>query len=134
MAVVEEALKTRLEGHAGLAALVGTRIYPVRRPQNATLPAVTYQKVGGLSEQTHGGASGLAASRFQFDVWAATYSSASAVAEQIRVALIGFRGTVDGVEIGGVLHRGDRDLPDPLTGMFHRSIDFAIWHSEAVPA
>lgn len=113
---------------AALAGVTGGRIYPLTRPQGATLPCVTYQRVSGQSVQSHSGASGQARSRFQFDVWGRTYDDVAAAGDALRVALIGLRGAL------GVLQLNDHDEADPLTGMVRRSLDFAIWHAEVVPA
>lgn len=134
MALIEQAIYERLTTYAGLAALVGARVYPVILPQSPALPAVTYTKVTNEHVQSHGGASGLAMPRFQVDSWATTYASAKAVAEQVRLALLGFRGAVAGVLIGGVLAETETDVYEPETRIYRVSQDYRIAHEEAVPA
>lgn len=133
--IVEEALAARLEGFAGLSALVADRIYPLALPQEPTPPAVVFLKVSGPRDLTQSGASGLVNPRFQVDAWAATYSSAKAVAEQVRLALIGFSGTMggaSGVYVSGVNLDNERDLYEDETRLYRVSLDFTLWTREAV--
>ena len=132
--IVEEALYHRLANFAGLAALVSTRIYPMRLPPAVTLPAVTYQRVSGVRVQSLGGPTGLASPRFQISVWASTYSAAKAVATQIRYALDGFQGNMGAspfINVGGITLENELELIDPDTQLFHIPSDFTIWHAEA---
>ena len=45
MATVEENLYTLFTGSTAIAAVVGTRVYPVMAPQNATYPCLVYTRV-----------------------------------------------------------------------------------------
>ena len=44
---MEEDLFARLSGDAAVAALVGTRIYPIRAPQAAALPRIVFARQEG---------------------------------------------------------------------------------------
>ncbi len=83
----EQQIYARLSGHAGLAALVGTRISPMRSIQAGSLPCVTFQRASGGRRYNHDGADDMAESSWQFDAWAASYDGVKAVAEQLRAAL-----------------------------------------------
>lgn len=127
---IDEALFTRLSTHAGVAALVATRIYPILMPQNTTLPAITKQRISGPRVQSLVGSSGLAYPRYQVDAWASTYDGAKAVADQVRAALDGFRGYVGTVRIGGIRLIGDQELYEEETRTHRVSQDFSVWHDE----
>lgn len=120
---IETDIFTRLSAFPGLIALVGAREYPVRLPQNPTLPAITMHKISNVREQTHSGDSALQHPRYQFSCWAETYGAAWAVAEQVRLALQGL--TSAGV---GIYDNGN-DMYDPETGWYHVAIDITIWHN-----
>jgi hypothetical protein len=126
----EAALFNYLKGYAGLAALVGTRIYPLIMPQNPTLPAVTYQKISGVVDYVMDGTS-IKRPRIQVDAWAKSYASARAVAEQVKAAFDRYTGTmggVGGVQVIGTWIENETDLFEPDTGLYRVSLDFRFEH------
>ncbi len=76
------------------------------------------------------GPSGLAHPRIQIDVWADTYAAVKAAATQVRLALDGYAGTVDGVVIKAVILNGDGDRYEDHPKRHRVSMDFTIWHQE----
>jgi len=129
---IGQALKARLTGYAGLSALIGSRVYPLRLPQGATLPAVTYQRISNLYLSSHDNAGGTARPRFQFNCWGLTYASAQAVNIQLRAALNGYKGTVtvglETLRIQGALIADEREDADPDSGLWWISADYFIWY------
>lgn len=125
--MIEQAIVSLLQTHV---TLVSNRIYPLVMPQNSPLPTVVYQRISGPRIYSQSGASGLAYPRFQFSCWGTTYASVKAVAEQVRQALSGYRGIVEGVSIQGAFIAGDVDDFEPDTGLYRSTLDFIIWHSE----
>ena len=128
---LEEALFSYLKSFSGLAALVGTRLYPSLMPQNVKLPAVSFQRISTIEEYHLGGSANLVHPLFQFSCWAQKYSEAKAVAAQIRQALNVYTGTmggVDGVEIYGSFRENELDFYDAAAGLYHVPVDFRIWH------
>jgi hypothetical protein len=114
----------------GVAEATGRPVYPLRKPQGATLPVVTYQIISTPRPQTHSGGVRLVTSRVQFDVYATTYGAAEAVAEDL-VAL--FR---DGPTLLGALPVTGRvgnelDDVDPITEEYRRTIDVFLQYQEA---
>lgn len=78
---IDTALYTVLHNVSAVAALVDTRIYPVRMPQNATYPAIVITQVGEeeitrAMGQTPGGGR-LLSGRWQIDVWDQTSATAA---------------------------------------------------------
>lgn len=137
MATIEEALNALLLATAGVTALTGSgtsaRIYPLRVPQDVTRPAIAYQKISSPKTLSHGGTSHLARSRFQFTCQAETYTSAKALAAAVRDGLIGYRGTVSGVRIDGILIDDDKDGEiDVQSNELWPFVwlDAVVWHSE----
>lgn len=132
MATLDEGLYTYLSTFAGLTALVSTRVYAYKIPQGATLPAVTFQRIStarSLTHDTSGAGGDLSSPRFQFDAWATTYSSAKAIANQLRAALNGKKGTIaTGVSINAALVEDERPSYEPETNIYQISCDYFIWH------
>ena len=95
MATVEENLYTLFTGSTAIAAVVGTRVYPVMAPQNATYPCLVYTRVSTPRFHTHDGASGMAQPRFQINLWADSFSAARTLADTVRTAVDGTK-TVSG--------------------------------------
>jgi hypothetical protein len=130
--VIEKAIYVRLTGFAGLAALVGDKVFPLRARPGVAAPYIVYSRVSGQRVRSLAGPSGLARPRFQFDCYGGTYAELRDVATQLRLALDGFRGTVAGVRIGGASLQNEIDAfdfePDP--DLFRASLDFLIFHAE----
>ncbi len=125
---IEADLFAALTGHAGLSALVGSRVYPLILPQNPTYPAVTYQRISTPMAQVVTGAVAAASTRFQVNVWANTYSSAVNVAAQIRAALLAMTGAT--VTVHEVLLDNETEGWADESGIYSRILDVIILHSE----
>jgi hypothetical protein len=131
---VEESLRARLLANVALAALVGTRVSWIERPQGAALPAVTLQIISPGRAYTHGGANNLADTRVQIDCWGASYASAKAVARAVIPATES-AGTQGATKFSQSFLDASRDMPvEDLEGgmkVYRVSHDFIIWHEPA---
>lgn len=137
MATIEEAVNARLLAVSAVTALVGAaaaaRIYPLVIPQDADRPALAYQKTDSQKVYSHGGFSALARSRFQFVCQAETYTAAKALADAVKAAFHGFKGTVSGVNLQGAIVESDGDGDIEILSnevLPYVRIDIGIWHSE----
>lgn len=90
---IEDALYSKLAGAAGVAALVGTRIYPAPLPEGAALPALTYQVISSPRNVMFGGDDGWRDPRVQITAWASTQKGAEALAVAVEGAIVGWSGT-----------------------------------------
>lgn len=122
MSSLRELVFDRCTGHAGTAALVGTRCYPDRLPENVTLPAVSF--VARISEadelyRTHDlGKVPRAVARVQLNAYAETGDGADALATQLVDAWSGYQ---DGCDIGGAQIAGRVDTYEQALN-YHRAI------------
>ena len=89
-----EALVFLLENNTGVATMVGGRVYPQLVPQNATRPAIAYQRISAIPEHSHSGFSSLTKTRFQLTLEGGTHMEALNLALAVRRALSGVRNTV----------------------------------------
>lgn len=127
---VEEAVRTKLTGTAAVAALVGTRIYPLYLPTDTTLPAVAYERISTRRNYAHGGQQSPTTARLQYDVIATTLAGAMAVGDAIRVALSGYTGTSAGVKIASCLLTNELSQDEPDTGYARVVQDYLVTFME----
>ena len=136
MAEIEEAVYSRLTTTAAVTAIVGagsaSRIYPNKIPQEATLPAVAYQRVSTRRVKAHAAPTGLALVRVQVTCVARTYSEVKGLAVVVRKALDGVMGTVGGVAVQGSWLETDADEYGDAEGLHSVRQDFMVWHTEAI--
>lgn len=125
------ALITHLEAHAGLSALVGTRIYPQILPQNGTLPAVVYQLISRTGVDTRTEAAGLVVNRWQFAVNGRTYAVTVSTMAQLKLALESFASSDPRVD--HLFLDTERDDTEPEfdeNNYYRKMIDILVWHEE----
>lgn len=131
--MIEYTFREFLLEDSTIAGLVSTRMYPLKMPQNPTLPLIVYQKVSGFREHDMDGST-IARPRFQVDSWAESYVDAKTLANAVRERLDSYTGPVgsppDTVHFAYLLNEQDLydDGPDP--SLFRVSMDFEIVHNE----
>lgn len=88
-AALKEGIFTVLSADPGLSGLVGDNIYPDRADQKQSFPYITYQIASEQGVHHLVGVDTLALIEIQFNVWAGTPDSRSAVQDALRVLLDG---------------------------------------------
>lgn len=128
---VQAALFNRLTNFSGLAALVASRVYPVHAPQNVSKPYITYHRISAVRVLAMVSNTGIVRARYQFDVWADSFDKTQEIAEQIRLALDRWSGTLEGteVEVAFILNDGP-DLYEDRERLHHKVMDFEINYRE----
>lgn len=84
-------VKAVLLAASPVAAIVGTRVYPVQVPQGQSLPAIVLTAASHEDERTLQGHGGYPLSEVIVDSCGATYEAADALAAAIRTALEDYR-------------------------------------------
>lgn len=133
MPYLEEALYTYLQTVPTLAALVGTRIYPVRLPEGAALPALVYQRVSAQRTYTHDpfeSTMAYVSARVQLTAWAETAAEAIEVGEAAVLGLSGYEGEMGGVLLGSVTVLLELDDYEPESKLYRRITDIAAAYEE----
>lgn len=128
----ETALRARLKAAPAVAALVGTRIEWLERPQGRPMPDITLSVISDTRDRHMKGFQTLQFTRVQVDCRAATYLEAKATAEAAIAAA-----EPDGV-VGGIHFRraeviGPRDLGEQTDAgfVYRKQFDLIIPHSPA---
>lgn len=128
--MIENDLATWLEGRPAVSAIVGARIYFVRLPDKATLPAITIQRVSGARLTAHSGRTKHASPIFQVNCWGKTYKAAKELAKVLQQELEGFKGTMGSTDVQATMLIGDRDDFHPEVDDYRAILEFRIWHTE----
>lgn len=93
------AIYSILSGDATLAAIIGTKIYPVQAPQRTPPPFVVYRENNTIATDQKDGSAPKDLKSVQIDIYSGTYTEAHTAADRIRVLLDAYSGTVAGVTI-----------------------------------
>ncbi len=136
---MKTSLITHLNAQSGLTDLVGSRIRITYAEQDDALPYVVLSQISNVPIHHMTAASTKTQGRFQFDSYGATTLSAESVAEQLRQALDGFRGTMGSdVSVSTCHLELERDSDSPPIEGAHTGIaliqqDYLIAWTVSVP-
>lgn len=116
-------MRTAILALPAVAALIGTRCYPVTLPQGATLPALTYAVISGVGESDTQSGPGVQRRRIQFDCWAATYGEACSLADALTA------GASAKANVLGLVSFLDNtvDQYEPETQRWRRIVDMLVY-------
>lgn len=126
----EEFIVARLKQVQAVTDLIAHRIFPGVAPTGSQVPYVTYNRITTPRVRSTKGLSGLASPLYQIDAWARDAVTAKAIMKVIIAALDGYKGTLAGVRVGGVITEDESSGNDPESGLCSRRGDFTIWHNE----
>jgi hypothetical protein len=131
---IEKAIENHLKTHAGLKALVSSRIYPDSEMEaNKTYPVMIYQLISSVDDHALGTDPDSREERWQFTIKATSASSRAAVSKQLKAAFKDFSGLMggeSGLSIHSVLQQGRRDTYDSETKIFLRMEDFMFIYDD----
>lgn len=117
--MIQSDILTALLADSAVTAIVGARIYPMRIPQGADLPAIVYQKISSVPVNSLDGDSGLDSVRMQFTSWASTYSVAADLSAKVRAA-------INAASLKSVTNF-ELDTEDPETREYGSILNISIW-------
>lgn len=124
-------LRTFLLADTAIAALVGTRMYPVQLPQGTSQASIRYQHISGQRPiASPSGPLKLSGPRVQIDAWAPTYAEAESLAELIKTRLNGYRGAMGATTVQGAFFSDERDGWEPESKLYFLSRDYFVWFQE----
>lgn len=105
----ETVLRTALLGNSPLAAFIGTRVFPLLAPATASLPLVTWRRVGIARNQSLGAPIGVPTVSLEYTIYGVTYEQARQIADQMRRVLDGFAGVSDNTVVSNVSLENELD-------------------------
>ena len=136
-----EALYAHLAGTVNVSSHVATRIYPLVAPQGASLPFLTFQEISNLGVHAMSKDPKIRHPRYQVSIFANNYSSARAVAKEVKTALQDYQSDISGllgdgtsgVDVQRVFFENEIDLhaidPETAGGTYHIAQDYICWHT-----
>lgn len=131
---IAASIRTRLLADASVAALVGTRIQSDVLEQGQTLPAITYQVIDTVPNETLAAISDVSRARVQVDCFGATRGAANALADAVRLSLQMFRGLIGSQFVNGIqmptgeIHLVDRNEAGTDQRRYITTQDFYVFY------
>jgi hypothetical protein len=95
--MIQSEIFAALNGNAGVIAIAGHRIFPVRLPREAVLPAVSYSVPTTDSVNSLNGYSGADNNVIMITSWAKDYKTAHALSDAVRSSLSSLKAIIDDV-------------------------------------
>jgi hypothetical protein len=131
----EYVLRTALVTDAGVALLLGSRIYPVLAPASAALPFVTWRRSAIEREQTLGTPAGMPRVSVEYSIYGTTYEEARRVSDAMRLVLDGYGGSSDNTEVKQASLEDESDDFVQLAGadlppVYQVTQRYDVWWSE----
>jgi hypothetical protein len=122
--MIQSQIYEALSSSADVTAIASSRIYPVRLPREAVLPAVVYQIPTVIPVSSMSGDSGIDNCTVNIVSWAKEYSVAHDLAYAVRKALVesGLR----------IITEGQNDEEDLETHSYGVSVSMNIWSESNV--
>jgi len=126
---LEKAIGALLAADAGVAAIVGTRIYIESAPNSAATPYIIFHETSQVPDESIGGEIGLSTAEIQIDVYADTTIARQNATRAVKHALSHFHGArgnafINRTTISGII----KSVSDKLDGTE------ATWHKSEITA
>lgn len=131
---IQSGLYGFLGADSGVAALVGSRIFPLVIPEQVydeatKRPCIIYSGQSVDRTKTFCETIALQRQAFGIDCYAKTYEQAHAVATAVKSALLDYVGPMGDVTVSDVALENEFDLLDLEPGLFRVALSFVIWHA-----
>jgi Protein of unknown function (DUF3168) len=133
--LLHEALKSHLQSDTSVESLLGGRFYYIIVPQAYVgaerMPCVVFNRSGVERQVRYCGTDGMIRTSITLDCYALRYTSARALAAEVRKSLIDFRGLLAGsLRVSATSLINEFDLIDIEPGLFRISQTWDFWHTE----
>lgn len=119
---MEIAIKNKLLEYISLTNLIGTRLYPLKLPQNPTYPSITYQLISDPRRQM-----GSKSPRYQYSIFGTTYGQVKGVEEKLREALNTLEGTAN---IFAQYEEDTRPIYENDTSLYSIQLDTILYYQK----
>lgn len=129
--MIDASIYDLLTGDTAVAAIVGTKVYPVQAPKNAVAPWIRWQRISRIQPRDLAAVGGLVRTRIQFDCIAENYTASRALSEAVRAAVQNWQDVAEGVDDADA--ENNRDNYEQIADKFYHnaSLDVVITHQNA---
>lgn len=127
---IEAGLFDYLSTHATVSADIGTRVYPVKLPQNPTFPCASYTTSGADRHSTFSGQNDFVGMNIDIDCWGETYSDAKDLQTKIRGAVQNYQGLMGTVNVDSVFVYDPVDVYEDSVQAYRSTLPITIYHTE----
>lgn len=125
--MIDESLRERVLSDGTIAGIIVDRFTPMKMSDNPVFPAVVYQRISSIREQNiSDGRVYYCNAIYQLDIYSPSFDTTKDLAAKIFARLEGFRGTVLGVDIQGILSQNEIDLYEEDVRLFRRSQQYRV--------
>tara|TARA_R100001244_G_scaffold42896_1_gene38642 strand:+ start:678 stop:1100 length:423 start_codon:yes stop_codon:yes gene_type:complete len=138
MADIGVGIRTYLLTKSTITDIVGTRIYPSALPQNADLPAIVYDVIGGRPDDVLTGSSGSYRASIDLDCISTNHITSNNLAEQVRLVTQGYFGAmgdeqVNASRLTGRFEQYLAPIDGSDLGRHVVALSFDITHNQTIP-
>jgi len=123
--MIQKAIRKLLVNDPAVAAIVGTRVYPIHVDGALTPPYIKYLTVSDARIYRT-----IRPPRMQISCWADDYPTVRQLAEAVIAALDDYHGVIDGVAIESIRYLNGPELYEAETRLYHIPCDFRVTYRE----
>jgi len=122
----EKSLYKLLKDSSPVAAIVSTRIFPNRIPQNKSYPCITYMRIATVPTDQKDAVSGFDKIDFDVDCWSNSQTEAADLADKVRTALDRKKITTEGSTVDTIVFVRQHDGYDDGAMIYQKSLQFRM--------
>jgi hypothetical protein len=127
---IEDVIYSRLQAVSGVTALVGTRCYPIRRPADASLPLVVFERVSEENPPAMVQDPGNVIARFRFACQADSPENARVLAAEVKSAIGYYSSSSTTPVVDGCWPQSSFESFDMEADLFTVIKDFSVAYRE----
>lgn len=127
---IEDLLYSRLQATSGVTDLVSTRVYPIRRPADASLPLVVFQRMSEFCPPAMVSDPGNVISRFRFSCQADTPENARTLAAAVKASIAYYSDSTTTPAVDGCWPENSMEEFDLAADLFACEKDFSVAYRE----
>lgn len=127
--LIHQAIYEASQACEGLTDLVGANVYHSEAPQDVIAPYVVFFIRDNKRHRSHGGSSGIARTRLEFEIFGDTELSVANVIEQLSECFDNRPESISGITVDELFQDNDSQiLRDEETRLYTGSSDFILWY------
>jgi hypothetical protein len=127
---IEDVIYSRLQATSAVTDLVSTRVYPVRRPADASLPLIVFERMSELIPLAMVSDPGNVISRFRFSCQASTPENARTLAAKVKASIGYYADSTTTPVVDGCWPESGFEEFDLAADLFSYEADFSIAYRE----